>query len=127
VIWIPSIELIEEIFKNQIGIDPQYTHREYLETALDLMKWGHPMKNSEMSIWEQTAILMRNIVQFHVFTDGNKRIGIHITYVFLRKNGYMLDPKDPEEIFRFPMDIAQGKLSLDEIAHWYHQHAKKES
>jgi len=123
VTWIPTIELIELIYEKQIGIKPRYMNKQHLETALDLIKWGHPFANTDMNIWDKAAILMRNIVQFHVFVDGCKRMGIHVAYVFLRKNGYLLEPKNPEEIFRFPMDVAQGKLTLKEIAKWFQKHA----
>jgi len=123
VIWIPTLSLIEIIYEKQIGMRVRYSHKEYLESALDFLKWGHPFSQEEASIWEKVAVLMRNIVQFHVFLDGCKRIGIHLTYIFLRKNGYLLNPKDPEEIFRFPMAVAKGELPLEEIEKWFKQHS----
>ena len=125
-IWIPSIALIEIIYKKQIGIQVKYSHKEHLESALDFLKWGHPFSQSETSIWEKVAILMRNIVQFHVFVDGCKRIGIHLCYLFLRKNGYLLNPQDPEEIFRFPMAVAKGELSPAEIEKWFKKHSRSQ-
>ena len=118
-IWIPSTSLIEIIYQKQLGNLPRYSHKEHLESALDFLKWGHPFSQKETSIWEKTAILMRNIVQFHVFIDGCKRMGIHLSYLFLRKNGYLLNPQDPEEIFRFPMAVAKGELSLEDIENWF--------
>ncbi len=122
-IWIPSLPLIEIIYEKQIGISVRYSHKEYLESALDFLKWGHPFSQNETSIWDKVAVLIRNIVQFHVFIGGCKRIGIHLSYVFLRKNGYLLNPQDPEEIFRFPMAVAKGELSLEEIENWFKKHS----
>ena len=123
--WIPSIELIEIIYEQQLGMKVRYSNKQYLESALDLVKWGFPFKDSEMSIWEKAAILMRNIVQFHVFVDGCKRMGIHVAYVFLRKNGWLMELNDPEEMFRFPMSVAAGTLTLKEITEWFQTHSKK--
>ncbi|MHA1673886.1 MAG: type II toxin-antitoxin system death-on-curing family toxin [Promethearchaeota archaeon] len=122
-IWIPSLPLIEILYEKQIGISVRYSHKEYLESALDFLKWGHPFLQNETSIWEKVSVLMRNIVQFHVFIDGCKRIGIHLSYIFLRKNGYLLNPQDPEEVFRFPMAVAKGDLSLKEIENWFKKHS----
>lgn len=122
--WYPTIELIEIIFEKQIGSKVQYANKQNLESALDMIKWGMPSQ-PPLNIWEKTGILMRNIVQFHVFADGCKRIGIHISYIFLRKNGYVLEPPDPEEMFRFPMNVAKGKFSLSEITQWFKINSKK--
>lgn len=122
--WYPTIELIEVIFEKQIGYKVQYANKQNLESALDMIKWGIPSQ-PPLTIWEKTGILMRNIVQFHVFADGCKRIGIHITYIFLRKNGYLLEPQDPEEMFHFPMNVSKGKLSLSEITRWFQIRSKK--
>ncbi|MCF2139228.1 MAG: type II toxin-antitoxin system death-on-curing family toxin [Candidatus Lokiarchaeota archaeon] len=123
--WIPSIELIEIIYEKQIGIPVQYDNMQHLESALDMCKWGIPYKEKQLSVYEGAAILMRNITQFHVFVDGCKRMGILISYIFLRKNGFLLEPQDPEEIFLFPMAVARGKLSLKEIQSWFELHCKK--
>ncbi len=90
-----------------------------MESALDTLKWGLPFKNTELTIWKKAAILMRNIVQFHVFVNGCKRIGIHTVYIFLKKNGIDLVPNDPEEIFRFPMAVAKGELSIEQMQEWF--------
>ncbi len=103
----------------------RYSNKQHLESALDLVKWGFPFNVSEMSIWEKAAVLMRNIVQFYVFVDGCKRMGIHVAYIFLRKNGWVLEPEDKEEMFRFPMAVATGNLTLDEITDWFRTHSKK--
>ena len=124
--WYPTLELIEIIFERQLGYTVQYANKQNLESALDMIKWGIPTQ-PPLNVWKKAGILMRNIVQFHVFADGCKRIGIHLAYVFLRKNGYILAPKDPEEMFRFPMKVAQGKLSLAEMTQWFKMHSKKKS
>ena len=121
--WYPSIELIEVIFEKQIGYKVQYANKQNLESALDMIRWGIPTQNP-LSIWEKAAILMRNITQFHVFADGCKRVGIQVSYIFLLKNGYLLNPKDPEEIFIFPMNVAKGILEFNDIATWFRTHSQ---
>ena len=75
------------------------------------------------SIWSQASLLVRNLIQFHVFVDGNKRVGIMSGYIFLFKNGWTLQPTDPEDMFNIPMQIAEGNLSLVEIALWLKQNS----
>ena len=82
--------------------------------------WGNP---ETASIWSQASLLVRNLIQFHVFVDGNKRVGIMSGYIFLFKNGWTLQPTDPEDMFNIPMQIAEGNLSLVEIALWLKQNS----
>ncbi len=92
---------------------------------MDILHFGYPYRKDPLSLFEQVAVLMRNIVQYHVFVDGWKRIGIHICYVFLWKNGFKIQPSEPEEMFKFPMNVAKGKLPLIEIMNWFKENSEK--
>ena len=123
--WIPSIELIETIFEEQLKRPAEYLNKNHLESALDVLHFGFPFRNEPLSIFEQAAVLMRNIVQYQVFIDGCKRIGIHVSYVFLWKNRFVVHPPDPEEMFKFPMAVAKGDLTLKYLAKWFRDNSKE--
>jgi death-on-curing protein len=53
-------------------------------------------------------------VSNHALVDGNKRIGLLFTYVFLRLNGYEL-LLDQDEAVDLIVDVASGLDDLDEI------------
>lgn len=62
----------------------------------------------------KAAALMHSIVCTHALVDGNERLGLLATVVFLRLNGYVLD-LDDEEAFELTMAVAAGRLSATDI------------
>jgi death on curing protein len=63
----------------------------------------------------KAAALMHSIAGNHALVDGNKRLALLATVVFLRINGYRLDLSD-DEAFDLTLSVAAGQLDLDGIA-----------
>jgi death-on-curing protein len=64
---------------------------------------------------EKAAALMHSLCCHHALVDGNKRLALLGTVVFLRINGYRLDLTN-DEAFRLTVSIAAGKLDAAGIA-----------
>ncbi len=62
----------------------------------------------------KAAALMHSLACNHALVDGNKRLALLATVVFLRINGYALELTD-DEAFDLVMSVAAGQLSADEI------------
>ena len=62
----------------------------------------------------KAAALMHSLAGNHGLVDGNKRLALLATVVFLRINGYVLDLTD-EEAFTLTMSVAAGKLDAGGI------------
>jgi death-on-curing protein len=62
----------------------------------------------------KAAALMLSVVCNHALLDGNKRLGLLATVVFLRINGLDLD-LDDEDAFNLTMGVAAGHLTADDI------------
>jgi len=120
--WIPTIEYIihlaDELIKSSVIMN-----RAGLISTLDKVTWGIPTQGLP-TIWDQVSILFKEIVEQHYFSDGNKRIGIIIAYIFLKKNGYDFSPPKGE-IFSVTMAVAQGQKSYEEIKAWFIENSKK--
>ena len=67
------------------------------------------------SIELKAAALLHSLVLNHALVDGNKRLGWLATVVFLDLNDRLVE-LDDDEVFELVMDIADGKLEVDEIA-----------
>lgn len=65
----------------------------------------------------KAAALMYSLISNHPFVDGNKRVGIAAAALFLQRNGRQLVASN-QEVERFTLRVAQGQLSVDEIAAW---------
>ena len=57
----------------------------------------------------KAAALMHSLARNHALADGNKRLTLLATVVFLRINGYDLDATD-DEAFELTMAVAAGHL-----------------
>jgi death on curing protein len=62
----------------------------------------------------KAAALMHSLAGNHALVDGNKRLALLATVVFLRINGYVLDLTD-DEAFALTMSVAAGQLDADGI------------
>jgi death on curing protein len=62
----------------------------------------------------KAAALMHSLACNHALVDGNKRLALLATVVFLRINGYALDLAD-DEAFALTMSVAAGQLDADGI------------
>lgn len=87
------------------------------------MKFGIPF-HPNPSIWDQSAIFMKEVVENNYFIDGNERIGILVAILFLNFNNYSFKPPKGE-IFSFTMSVAQVDAPFDEISKWFQLYTKK--
>ena len=62
----------------------------------------------------KAAALLHSLARNHALVDGNKRLALLATVVFLRINGYVLDLTD-DEAFALTMSVAAGQLDADGI------------
>jgi death on curing protein len=63
----------------------------------------------------KAAALLHSLVGNHALVDGNKRLGWLATVVFLDVNGHAPD-LDDDEAFTLVMDVAAGRVDVEEIA-----------
>ncbi len=69
-------------------------------------------------IFAKAAALMQSLVNNHPFVDGNKRVGIAATALFLQRNGHRLVASN-QEVEEFTLAVARGERSFDDIAAWF--------
>jgi death on curing protein len=62
----------------------------------------------------KAAALMHSLARNHALVDGNKRLALLATVVFLRINGCILDLTE-DEAFDLIMFVAAGQLDAEEI------------
>lgn len=72
----------------------------------------------------KAAILFESLINYHPFVDGNKRTAETITTIFLWNNGFIWDFNEGE-IVDFAIDVAEGKLNIDNIKDWIKRRLRK--
>jgi death on curing protein len=71
-------------------------------------------KDAYPTLPAKAAALLHSLACNHALVDGNKRLALLATTVFLRINGYILDLTD-DEAFDLTMSVAAGQLDADGI------------
>ena len=92
--------------------------RAALEAAL-----ARPRSGYYSDLIQEAAALWESLSQNHAFVDGNKRVAVTMTAVFLRVNGYRLE-FDDVDAFSFLMYLYEtGRMRFEELDRWLRQHA----
>ena len=78
------------------------------------------------TIFDKVAQLCYSLIQNHSFADGNKRIGVHLTLLFLKINDFELNYSQ-KELIDFGLGIASGKMSKDDVKKWLIEHRKEKN
>jgi len=73
-------------------------------------------------IFQMAAAYLFHLVQNHPFVDGNKRIGLEATLVFLEMNGYSIETHDAF-LIDLILGVANGQIEKPEIAEFFRTHA----
>jgi len=66
------------------------------------------------SVPEKAAALLHGIVTAHAFVDGNKRVGLAATLVWLELNGHGI-ALDAEQRYQLTMRVADGSLGMSAL------------
>ncbi len=75
-------------------------------------------------VYEKAAVYMRNIIADHAFTDGNKRTGVTVAGIFLRRNG-IVQTATAKQLEDFAVQVAVEHLDVPTIAAWLRAHSKR--
>ncbi len=74
-------------------------------------------------VYDKASQLCFSLIENHPFADGNKRIGVHLTLLFLKLNNAEIEYTQ-KELSDFGLSVASGKMSKDEIKAWLLAHRK---
>jgi len=80
--------------------------------------WSPPIEDR----FEKVAALLRCLILFHPFVDGNKRTAIVTASTLLRKAGYMFEC-EIEEVIAVLIQVALGTVEVQEITEWLRGHS----
>ena len=107
--------LLHNFFENFPDPSPDYRMSDFnkLDMIINAPKQTFGGQDLYPSIFHKGACYLYFINKFHPFNNGNKRVSIVSTYVFLRYNEYILYV-DNETLYKFAREIAQSKVSQEE-------------
>ena len=92
-----------------------------LESALKTLFQTFDGSELYQTILDKASQFCYSLIENHPFLDGNKRIGVHLTLLFLKLNGVELSYSQ-NELIEFGLNIASGKVNKEDIKNWLHSH-----
>jgi death-on-curing protein len=117
------LQILEDQIRNYGGI---YGVRDIrlLSSAIYMPESSFERQYLHKTIPAMAAAYAFHICQNHPFIDGNKRVSLASSLVFLDLNDYEFNCKD-EIIYNKIMDMAKGEIGKDEIIKFYEKYSKK--
>jgi death-on-curing protein len=89
--------------------------RGLLESALATPAATFASEYLHPSLHEQAAAYLFHLVKNHPFVDGNKRVGLACSLVFLRLNGIRVRATD-DDLVGMVVGVAEGRRSKADVA-----------
>jgi len=95
-----------------------------LSSALYMPQSSFDGKYLHKTIPSMAAAYTYHLCQNHPFIDGNKRVALASSLVFLEINEYEFNCKD-EILYEKIMDMARGNIKKDDLISFYQRYSKK--
>jgi death-on-curing protein len=114
------IEIHSSLIEKTGGVDGVRDEK-LLDSALKSPFQTFDEKELYPNILDKATQLCYSLIKNHPFADGNKRIGIHLTLLFLRLNGIDLEYSQ-QELVSLGLDVASGKMAKEELKTWLEGH-----
>jgi death on curing protein len=86
-----TVEEILRLHALEIGADVGLRNRHLLEAAAERPQQSAFGDDAYPDLASKAAALLDSLVRNHPFVDGNKRIGVLASFVFVDLNGYTID------------------------------------
>ena len=123
-IWLPTLRqviLLHEKTVARSGGSQGVRDAVLIESALMRASAGFADAEAYPTIAQKAAAVCCGLIGNHGFVDGNKRIGIRVMLLILRKNGVSISFTQ-QELIRLGLDAAKGLLSVGDVATWIESH-----
>lgn len=88
-----------------------------LDSALSRPKQKYAY-DENASLFDLAASYSFGLAKNHPFIDGNKRVALTVSAVFLEINGYSLNAPEPETVVIYEQ-LASGNISEDSLSVWF--------
>ena len=74
------------------------------------------------SLHQQAAAYLYHLCKNHPFIDGNKRVGLASTLVFLDLNGHSINEFEEDELEITTYSVAAGQLTKEDVSAFLSNH-----
>ena len=125
-LWLPTVEavlLLHRKLIEQTGGSNGIRSMPLIESALGRAMTSFAGEEAHKTLAAKAAAIGCGLVKNHGFVDGNKRIGIAVMLLVLRRNHFVLTYSQTE-LTNLGMDIATGQADVEQVITWIEAHAQ---
>ena len=117
-VWIlPDVVIaVHQMLIGEHGGTPGLRDAALLDSALNRAQQRYAYEEAA-TIFDLAASYAYGLANNHPFVDGNKRIALTVSGMFLELNGYSLDAPEPETVIVIEK-LAAGELEEQVLADW---------
>ena len=127
-IWLPTTENVVLLHQKLIeasGGSAGVRDIGLIESAVNRAKAAFAGVEAHPGIVAKAASVGCGLTQNHGFIDGNKRIGMAVMLLILRRNGVRL-AYTQAELVTLGLEVAQGNADVDAVQKWIESHKAEE-
>ena len=124
-LWLPTVEdvlLLHRKLIERTGGAEGVRDLGLIESALARAEASFGGVEAHPSLEDKAAAVGCGLMQNHGFVDGNKRVGVTVLLLILRRNGVTLHYTQ-DELVQLGLSVAQGLLDVPQAAAWIRQHS----
>lgn len=123
-IWLPDIDAVLLLHKKMIvhsGGSHGTRDMGLIESAIARASAAYGGVEAYPDILSKAAAMGCGLTQNHGFIDGNKRIGMAVMLLILRRNHVQLSYRQ-EELISLGLSVAQGTADVPDVIRWITSH-----
>ena len=127
-IWLPTTENVVLLHQKLIeasGGSAGVRDIGLIESAVNRAKAAFAGVEAHPGIIAKAAAVGCGLTQNHGFIDGNKRIGMAVMLLILRRNGVRL-AYTQAELVTLGLEVAQGNADVEAVQKWIEKHKAEE-
>lgn len=123
-IWLPTLGnvlLLHEKLVEASGGSAGVRDLGLIESAINRATMAFGGVEAHKGIIAKAAAVGCGLTQNHGFVDGNKRIGMAVMLLILRRNGVQL-AYTQAELVALGLEVAQGNADVEAVQKWIETH-----
>lgn len=123
-IWLPTMEnvlLLHEKLVKASGGSAGVRDLGLIESAINRATMAFGDVEAHEGIIAKAAAVGCGLTQNHGFVDGNKRIGMAVMILILRRNGVQI-ACSMNEVVALGLEVAQGIADVKAVQKWIEEH-----
>ncbi len=125
--WLPSVRhilLLHQKLVEASGGSVGLRDIGLVESALARAQASFGMVEAHPGVIRKAAAVGCGLVQNHGFVDGNKRIGMAVMLLILKRNAVSIVCSQ-QDVISLGLNVAQKKMDVDEVSAWIEQRLKR--